>query len=148
MKKFYIILIFGITLTCSNDQEIAETVNPLEGNWHMINLRTGFLAQPLELGEIIWKFDIDNDKLLIENTTNPEGNPLYLLETGEYDMTVVDQTLTMLSVFTTIASTTGEELFYEIELNFDFRFQDEGEILVLDGGAEGDGPLIRFQKVD
>ena len=124
MKKEIIILMFiGILTSCSKDGDNPIN-NDLNGKWNLISVSC--LCEPINLniGEHIWTFDISNNNLLVENNVTVQLHTL--LESGNYEIKVNDNKVTIISV------------------EYDYYFID-GKLYLADD-PEVDGPIIEFVR--
>jgi len=125
MKKTVLLLtIVGFLFSCDESDDTNPITNELNGDWNLISVRCFCEPINLETGEHIWKFDLTKNEL---NVTNNVFEDLHtILETGTYDINVIDSKITILNI------------------EYDFYF--ENEKLFLTNQPESDGPIIEFIK--
>ena len=94
MKHLLYILLFAITVGCSNDDDTSDpdiSSSGLNGTWNLVNVLGGFVGidHDFENGVIIWDFDENNNTVNITN--NNTDNTIYdVLPTGTYTYSLVD----------------------------------------------------------
>jgi hypothetical protein len=125
MKKTVLLLVIvGFLFSCNNSDDTNQITNELNGDWNLISVRCFCEPINLETGEHIWEFNLTENEL---NVTNNVSQDLHtILETGTYDINVIDSKITILNV------------------EYDFYF--ENGKLYLTNQPESDGPIIEFIK--
>jgi hypothetical protein len=125
MKKTVLLLVIvGFLFSCNNSDGTNQITNELNGDWNLISVRCFCEPINLETGEHIWEFNLTENEL---NVTNNVSQDLHtILETGTYDINVIDSKITILNV------------------EYDFYF--ENGKLYLTNQPESDGPIIEFIK--
>ncbi|MGB3606547.1 MAG: hypothetical protein WA775_07430 [Psychroserpens sp.] len=125
MKKLIsLFIVSGILFSCNESDDNNEVTNELDGQWNLVSVSCFCEPINLENGEHLWSFDINNSELIVVNNVT---EPLHtLLETGTYDITVVNNNVTIQSV------------------EYDYYFEN-GKLYLADN-PESDGPLITFVK--
>ena len=124
MKKIILIFIaIGMLSSCNND-ETNQITNELNGDWNLISVTCFCEPINLETGEHVWEFNLTENKLYVTNNVS-EGLHT-ILETGTYDIKVIDSKITILNI------------------EYDFYF--ENKKLFLTDKPELDGPIIKFIK--
>jgi hypothetical protein len=125
MKNTVLLLaIVGFLFSCNKSDDTNQITNELNGDWNLISVRCFCEPINLETGEHIWEFNLTENEL---NVTNNVSAGLHtILETGTYDIIVIDSKITILNV------------------EYDFYF--ENEKLYLTNQPESDGPIIEFIK--
>lgn len=121
MKK--IILLFALIafVSCSDDD--SPNQNVLNGTWHLIDVTCECEPVDFQVGEHVWDFNLENNKIDVVN--NPSEN-LQILDTGNYDFSLSEGKITILSVA------------------YDYYFKD-GHLFLSDH-PEVDGPLMEFTR--
>jgi len=125
MKNFNLLFILSsILLSCDNDDESTLSTNELNGQWNLVSVSCECEPINLEVGEHLWTFSPDKEELAVVNHVE---EPLHtLLETGTYDLTVTENTVTIQST------------------EYEYYFEDD-ELFLADR-PESDGPLITFVR--
>ena len=125
MKKTVLLLaIVGFLFSCNESDDTNQIMNELNGDWNLVSVTC--LCEPinLETGKHIWEFNLTENELNVTNNVSEELHTI--LETGTYDINVIDSKITILSI------------------EYDFYF--ENEKLFLTNQPESDGPIIEFIK--
>ena len=128
MKKLiFLFIVSGILFSCNEsdeNNENNEVTNELDGQWNLVSVSC--LCEPIDLqtGEHLWNFDINNSELNVVNNVTESLHTI--LETGNYDITVTNNKVTIQSV------------------EYDYYFEN-GKLYLADS-PESDGPLITFIK--
>jgi hypothetical protein len=125
MKKTVLLLaIVGFLFSCNESDDTNQIINELNGDWSLVSVTC--LCEPinLETGEHIWEFNLTENELNVTNNVSEELHTI--LETGTYDINVIDSKITILSI------------------EYDFYF--ENEKLFLTNQPESDGTIIKFIK--
>ena len=125
MKNTVLLLaIVGFLFSCNISDDTNKITNELNGDWNLISVKCFCEPINLETGEHIWEFNLTENEL---NVTNNVSEDLHtILETGTYDINVIDNKITILNI------------------EYDFYF--ENEKLFLTNQPESDGPIIEFIK--
>ncbi|MDC8003423.1 hypothetical protein POV27_05135 [Aureisphaera galaxeae] len=122
MKKIFLpILVLMVFFSCKED-DTSET-NSLQGRWNLINVTCECPPVDFQIGEHVWTFNVVDNNVRVVN--NPDED-LQILETGNYDFSLTDNTITILSV------------------PYDYFF--EGETLFITDQPEVDGPALEFVR--
>ncbi|AUP80201.1 hypothetical protein [Flavivirga eckloniae] len=122
MKKIILLLaLAGIIYSCSDDDKPIQ--NELNGTWHLIDVTCECKPVDFQIGEHVWSFNLENNKITVVN--NPSEN-LEILSSGNYDFSLSEGKITILSV------------------EYDYYFKDG--YLFLSDHPEVDGPLMKFTR--
>ncbi len=126
MKKVIYVLLALFSFTLISCSEKNELPYELEGEWSLRSHLTMYAPLYFEIGENVWDFDIENEKVNVVNTA--DFVYIDISETGEYDLEINGNNNTI--------SVGG--------FKFDYYFQDEK--LYLSDKPEMDGPILEFTK--
>ncbi|WP_298539441.1 hypothetical protein [uncultured Aquimarina sp.] len=89
MKRFCLVLLSIILLSCSNDDD--NSVPTLQGTWNLVNVSGGItgLDEDIDRGAVVWDFDITSGMVtIVNNSTTTSANTL--LVSGTYTYSVSD----------------------------------------------------------
>jgi len=90
MKRFCILLLSIVILSCSNDDDTATREQGLQGTWNLVNVSGGFsgINEDIDRGVIVWDFNETTNMVTITNTImdNPFNT---ILPSGTYSYSVV-----------------------------------------------------------
>lgn len=123
MKNLFLFVLCFSLLSCNNDDEVANA-HVLDGKWNLVEVSCECLPVNLDKGQHIWRFNVNENKLLVENNVNE--NLHTILDSGTYTIDVTNDIVKLQ------------------DIEYDYYF-NEG-VLYLDHQSESDGPLIKLLR--
>jgi hypothetical protein len=126
MKKILTLSILAFTaFACSKNNDRVVADENLNGSWTMTVYVAFMPALPeLNPGDVVWRFDVANEKLHIQNQV-AAAYP-FLHPTGSYEISLTAETVTIDAIV------------------YDYFFQD-GRLIIQDH-PELDGPVMVFER--
>lgn len=122
--NIYLFIAFLISMSSCSKNNANDPNKRLEGKWNLIYVSCECQPVDLEVGQHIWYFDLAARTLTVENNVTEELHTIP--DSGIYDLTVTENTLTLLSV------------------TYDYYFDDDE--LIVEDHPEVDGPRIQLVR--